>query len=40
VYHLYERLNLDFVAWVTAENRHLAFFMLTIFVIPLLLVLL
>ena len=40
VYHLYERANLDFVAWVTSENRHLAFFMLTIFVIPLLLVLL
>lgn len=40
VYRFYERAMLDFVTWVTAENRHLAFFMLTIFVIPLLLVLL
>ena len=40
VYHLYERVNLQFVTWVTAENRNLAFFMLTIFVTPLLLILL
>lgn len=40
VYHRFERAMLDFVAWVTADNRHLAFFMVTIFVVPLVLVLL
>ncbi len=35
-YH-YERGVLAFVAWVTARNRHLAFFMLAIFVVPLIL---
>lgn len=35
-YH-YERGVLAFVAWITAHKRHLAFFMLVIFVVPLIL---
>jgi hypothetical protein len=36
-YRRYERAILSFVAWVTANNRNLAFFMITIFVAPLIL---
>jgi sodium-dependent phosphate cotransporter len=38
-YHRYERGMLDFVTWVTADNRNLALFMISIFVVPLILVL-
>lgn len=38
-YHRYERAMLTFVNWVTAETRHLAIFMITIFVVPLILML-
>lgn len=38
-YHWYERTTLTFVAWVTAHNRNLAFFMISIFVVPILLML-
>ncbi len=37
VYRRYERGMLKFVAWVTAGNRNLALFMVSIFVIPLVL---
>ncbi len=40
IYHRYERGMLDFVAWVTAKNRNLALFMATIFVVPIVLMLL
>lgn len=40
VYRRYERAMLDFVVWVTASNRNLAVFMVTIFVVPLVLMLL
>jgi solute carrier family 34 (sodium-dependent phosphate cotransporter) len=36
-YGFYERGILNFVEWVTADNRHLALFMATILVVPLLL---
>jgi sodium-dependent phosphate cotransporter len=39
VYRLYERKILDFVAWVTVSNRNLALFMFTIFIAPLLMML-
>ncbi len=39
IYHRYERVMLDFVAWVTARNRNLALFMATIFVVPIILLL-
>jgi sodium-dependent phosphate cotransporter len=39
VYRRYERAMLDFVAWVTARNRNLALFMVTIFVVPIILIL-
>jgi Na+/phosphate symporter len=39
-YDRYERSLLQMVAWVTRDNRHLAIFMVTIFVVPLLLLLL
>lgn len=39
-YRRYERAMLDFVAWVTANNRNLALFMITIFIVPLILLLL
>lgn len=38
-YRLYERLLLRTVAWITSDNRHLAIFMVTILVVPLLLLL-
>jgi sodium-dependent phosphate cotransporter len=38
-YRRYERCMLDFVSWVTAGNRHLALFMMTIFLVPLALLL-
>jgi sodium-dependent phosphate cotransporter len=38
-YHRYERGMLDFVTWVTVDNRNLALFMISIFVVPLILVL-
>jgi hypothetical protein len=38
-YRRYERAMLDFVAWVTTTNRNLAMFMITIFVVPLILML-
>lgn len=37
-FRAYERSSLRFVSWVTEENRNLALFMFTIFIIPLLLV--
>jgi hypothetical protein len=37
VYYRYEQAMLNFAGWVTAEDRHLVFFMITIFVTPLLL---
>ena len=39
VYRPYERGILTFVGWVTADNRHLAVFMLTILLVPILLLL-
>ena len=39
IYHRYERAMLAFVAWVTLRTRNLAIFMITIFVIPLILML-
>jgi len=39
VYHRYERAMLSFVTWVTQRKRNLAFFMVTIFVVPLILML-
>jgi Na+/phosphate symporter len=38
-YRRYERAMLDFVTWVTADNRNLALFMITIFVVPIILML-
>jgi hypothetical protein len=38
-YRRYERSILTFVAWVTASNRNLAIFMVTIFIVPLVLLL-
>jgi sodium-dependent phosphate cotransporter len=38
-YRRYERWILSFVEWVTAANRNLALFMVTIFVVPLILLL-
>jgi sodium-dependent phosphate cotransporter len=38
-YRRYERGMLDFVMWVTVDNRNLALFMITIFVVPLILIL-
>ncbi|MCL7452101.1 MAG: hypothetical protein M8467_03525 [Anaerolineae bacterium] len=38
-YRPYERSTLKFVGWVTASNRNLALFMLTIFVVPVMLIL-
>jgi len=38
-YRPYERSTLRFVGWVTASNRNLALFMLTIFVAPVMLML-
>ena len=38
-YRRYERAMLDFVVWVTTTNRNLALFMITIFVVPLILIL-
>ena len=37
VYRRYERGTLDFVAWVTAENRNVAVFMAIIFFAPIIL---
>lgn len=37
IFGRYERALLEFVNWVTARNRNLAFFMFTIFFVPLLL---
>ncbi|MBN1993385.1 MAG: hypothetical protein JW953_11850 [Anaerolineae bacterium] len=39
IYRRYERLMLETVSWITLRNRNLAVFMTTIFVIPLLLML-
>ncbi len=39
VYRRYERAMLEFVAWVTGSNRNLALFMATIFVAPIILML-
>jgi Na+/phosphate symporter len=38
-YHSYERSTLSFVSWVTESNRNLAIFMVSIFVVPLFLML-
>jgi len=37
VYRPYQRMSLDFVDWATSSNRNMVLFMITIFVIPLLL---
>jgi Na+/phosphate symporter len=37
VYYHYERAMLGFVAWVTARKRNLAWFMISIFVVPIVL---
>ncbi len=34
VYHRYERMMLQFVNWITSENRHLYFFMTVIIITP------
>ena len=39
IYRPYERSILAFVGWLTADNRHLAFFMGTILLVPILLLL-
>jgi sodium-dependent phosphate cotransporter len=39
IYRRYERAMLDFASWVTARNRNLAVFMMTIFIVPLILML-
>jgi sodium-dependent phosphate cotransporter len=39
VYRRYERRTLDFVAWVTAENRNVAIFIAAVFLAPILLML-
>lgn len=38
VFRRYERASLHFANWVTEENRHLAFFMFFLFIVPLILV--
>jgi Na+/phosphate symporter len=38
-YRRFERGMLDFVTWVTVNNRNLALFMITIFMVPLILML-
>ena len=38
-YYRYERAILAFVTWVAAKNSHFALFLLTIFVMPLILIL-
>jgi sodium-dependent phosphate cotransporter len=38
-YRRFERGMLDFVSWVTVDNRNLALFMITIFLVPLILML-
>jgi sodium-dependent phosphate cotransporter len=40
IYRRYERAMLDFASWVTARNRNLAVFMMTILIVPLILMLL
>jgi hypothetical protein len=40
IYRRYERRTLAFVDWVTASNRNLAVFVITIFAVPITLVLL
>ncbi|MCB9420262.1 MAG: hypothetical protein H6667_10670 [Ardenticatenaceae bacterium] len=40
IFRRYERAMLNFVAWVTADNRHLALFMVVILVVPFVLMLL
>lgn len=39
IYRRYERAMLDLVTWVTARNRNLVIFMTTIFVVPVILIL-
>jgi sodium-dependent phosphate cotransporter len=39
IYRRYERAMLDFASWVTVRNRNLAVFMMTIFIVPLILML-
>jgi Na+/phosphate symporter len=39
IYRRYERMMLHFVGWVTVSNRNLALFMMTIFLIPIVLML-
>jgi hypothetical protein len=39
IYRRYERAMLDFASWVTVRNRNLAVFMTTIFIVPLILML-
>jgi hypothetical protein len=39
IYRRYERVMLNFVTWVTARNRNLALFMATIFLVPIILML-
>lgn len=39
MYHRYERAMLAFISWVTANNRHLYFFLAAIVIIPVLLML-
>jgi Na+/phosphate symporter len=38
-YRLYQRTLLDFTAWVSARNRNLALFMVTILIVPIILML-
>ena len=40
IFRRYERAMLNFVGWVTADNRHLALFMVVILVVPFILMLL
>jgi sodium-dependent phosphate cotransporter len=39
VYRSYERASLEFVNWITASNRNLAFFLLVLFAVPIVLML-
>ena len=39
IYRSYQRVILAFVGWVAEDNRHLAFFMVAIFIVPILLLL-
>ena len=39
IYHRYERTMLDFASWVAARHRNLVVFMTTIFIVPLILML-